>query len=145
MDNNSVFESLQQNFRIAVGAATDLAEKIQDPQRREALLSGQEKIDFKEQAPAWEAKGAETEKVARETLSSFAEQASRSVESAKPGTSGSPLEFFNQFFQPSNGGPVVDAPVVSTNSVQDEASREIKLLAAEVTALREELASLKES
>ncbi|NJL83009.1 MAG: hypothetical protein HC890_08730 [Chloroflexaceae bacterium] len=70
MNNTSPLASIQQSFRIALGAAAALGETILDPQKRqEALVELQEnRFDLAQKTQIWAEKGEAAELTARQVL-----------------------------------------------------------------------------
>lgn len=67
MQNNTLLQIAQQGFRVTVGAATSLVETVQNPQKRNELLS-QMQTDLSQKTQEWAEKGEVTEQEARKFL-----------------------------------------------------------------------------
>ncbi|BAU63516.1 hypothetical protein STA3757_08810 [Stanieria sp. NIES-3757] len=73
MNNNNLFQFVQQGFHVAVGAATDLCETFADPQKRTETVSNLQ-TELSEKTGAWAKKGQITEQEARKNLENFLNQ-----------------------------------------------------------------------
>lgn len=73
MDENNVTDVLKKGFQVTLGAATSLAESLQDERKREENLS-QLNLGFDKVAEIWAEKGAVTEVEGRKMIDSMMEQ-----------------------------------------------------------------------
>jgi polyhydroxyalkanoate synthesis regulator phasin len=70
MNNNNIFDVLQQSFRLTIGATTVFLETLQDSQKRQEAFS-QLQTQWSELAQEWEQKGEKTEAEARKMMDNF--------------------------------------------------------------------------
>ncbi|MGB7413835.1 MAG: hypothetical protein WA902_06475 [Thermosynechococcaceae cyanobacterium] len=86
MDTNNPAELLKKGFQVSLGAATSLAESLQDERKREENLS-QLNLGFDKVAEIWAEKGAVTEIEGRKMIDNMMEQyGSKSNTYSTPGT-----------------------------------------------------------
>ncbi len=86
MDANTVPDVLKKGFQVTLGAATSLAESIQDERKREENLS-QLNLGFDKVTEIWAEKGAVTEVEGRKMIDNMMEQyGPKSNTYATPGT-----------------------------------------------------------
>lgn len=124
MSQNNIFDSLQQSFRVTLGAVTSVGEAISDPQKREDLLSQETPLEQRFQE--WETKGEQTEREARQTLESFLQRPA----SESPSPTSNPRD---------------DEPISTPSTRQIEFQAELQALIDQVVELRDELARERES
>jgi hypothetical protein len=116
MDTNNPAELLKKGFQVSLGAATSLAESLQDERKREENLS-QLNLGFDKVAEIWAEKGAVTELEGRKMIDNMMEQyGPKSSSYATPGTT----------------------PVPST-SVDPSVQQELRDLTAQLAAIRAEI------
>lgn len=72
-ENNPIFNSLQQGFRITVGAAASLVETLQDSQKRQLTLQDLQQ-EWGKKAEQWAEKGSATEIEARQYVDQWLAQ-----------------------------------------------------------------------
>jgi polyhydroxyalkanoate synthesis regulator phasin len=73
MDENNVTDVLKKGFQVTLGAATSLAESLQDERKREENIS-QLNLGFDKVTEIWAEKGAVTEIEGRKMIDSMMEQ-----------------------------------------------------------------------
>jgi polyhydroxyalkanoate synthesis regulator phasin len=124
MNNNNLFQFVQQGFHVAVGAATDLCETFADPQKRTETLSSLQ-TELGEKTGEWARKGQVTEQEARRTLETFLNQRGwrQTATTSQPSTE------------------TVSNPTSTDNKVQSE----LQELTEQIIALRNELEELRKS
>ncbi len=84
-NTNPILNTLQQGFRITVGATASLVETLQDPQKRQ--MTAQElQQQWGQRAEAWAEKGSVTESEARR----YVDQLLTQIQQANPATGNSP-------------------------------------------------------
>lgn len=114
MENNTIFNLIQQGFRTAVGASASVVETLQDSQKRSQILSDLN-TEWQQKSQEWEQKGTITEQEARKIIEQF---------------------FKGHSSKSSN--PYEDIEVKSV----DNQSNGIQELTREIVALREEVQKL---
>ncbi|AFZ36322.1 hypothetical protein Sta7437_2798 [Stanieria cyanosphaera PCC 7437] len=124
MNNNNLFQFVQQGFHVAVGAATDLCETFADPQKRTETISNLQ-TELSEKTGKWAEKGQITEQEARRNLETFLSQRGWQKTAT---TSQSTTE-------------TVSNPSPTDNKVQSE----LQELTEQIIALRNELEKLRQS
>ncbi|PZD74384.1 hypothetical protein C1752_01248 [Acaryochloris thomasi RCC1774] len=86
MDENNVTDVLKKGFQVTLGAATSLAESLQDERKREENLS-QLNLGFDKVTEIWAEKGAVTEVEGRKMIDTMVEQYGPNANSySTPGT-----------------------------------------------------------
>lgn len=86
MEENNVTDVLKKGFQVTLGAATSLAESLQDERKREENLS-QFNLGFDKVTEIWAEKGAVTEVEGRKMIDSMMEQYGPNAQSySTPGT-----------------------------------------------------------
>jgi len=118
MNPENLVQSLQTGFRVTVGAATSLAEGIQDPVKREEAMATFQ-LDWDSMTEKLAEKGEVAEREAR--------------------------EFVEQTFAPPGSDSPSATPSTPSSRPQpsSQASAELRDLTSELTALREELERLR--
>ncbi|MBE9168248.1 hypothetical protein IQ238_12230 [Pleurocapsales cyanobacterium LEGE 06147] len=123
MNANSLFQIVQQGFRITVGATTSLLETIQDPQKRAKTIS-ELQTELSQKTREWAQKGEITEQEARRMLDNlFRQRGWRNSETAK---TSSETEF---------------TPYSTSENVESD----LQELTEQIIALRTELEQLRKS
>lgn len=121
MNQSSIFETLQQGFRVTVGATATLIETLQDAEKRSNTLTELQK-EWETKSHEWAEKGVVTEQSARQFLENLIKK--------QQGEKTTPKD------------QVVD--VSSTPSPSSpEVQQEIKRLTEQIIALRLELEQAK--
>jgi polyhydroxyalkanoate synthesis regulator phasin len=128
MNPENLIDLLQKSFRVTLGATASLVETLQDPQKRQENVSKLQS-EWSQLADEWAEKGSITEQEARQFVDSFLAQRGKSTPSTNDFAS-----------QPSDPIPTTAVPVPDSDVQAD-----LQELTAQITALREELESLKES
>ncbi|AIE74081.1 MULTISPECIES: hypothetical protein [unclassified Synechocystis] len=77
-NNSTLLNTLQQGFRITVGATASLVETLQDPQKRQGTFQDLQQ-EWDQRASQWAQKGTTTETEARQYVDQLLEQWRRSV------------------------------------------------------------------
>ena len=117
---NPLFRTVQQGFRITVGAATVLIETIQDPEKRVETWSDLQ-TQLSQRTQEWAEKGVQTEQEARQFVENWINR------SASPGDTASTT---------ASTTPPSPVPDLET---------EVQTLTEQLTALRKELEELRKS
>lgn len=73
MNNDNISQTIQQGFRVAVGAITSLVETAQNPDKRSEVLS-ELQMELNQKAREWAIKGEITEQEARKIIESLLHQ-----------------------------------------------------------------------
>jgi prefoldin subunit 5 len=119
MNSNTIVELLQQSVRIAIGATTSLVETIQDPQKRNSVLSDFQQ-ELNQRSEQWSQKGEETEQEARKVIEKFFNrQSSSNIPTSNNSASG------------------------SSSSNNKNIDNELKELTEQIVALKKELEELR--
>lgn len=114
MESNTIFDTIQQGFRTAVGAAASVVETLQDNQKRSQMLSDLN-AEWQQKSQEWAEKGTMTEQEARKII--------------------------EQFFKGYSSGGSKSCEDIQVKSV-DNQSNDIQELTREIVALREEVEKL---
>jgi polyhydroxyalkanoate synthesis regulator phasin len=114
MENNAIFNVIQQSFRMAVGATASIVETLQDSQKRSQVLSDFS-TEWQQKSEEWAQKGTITEQEARKII-----------------------EQFFKGYHSNNKNSYNDIEVKSV----DNQSNDIQELTREIIALREEVQKL---
>ena len=77
-NNSSLLNTLQQGFRITVGATASLVETLQDPQKRQGTFQDLQQ-EWDQRASQWAQKGTTTETEARQYVDQLLTQLRQSV------------------------------------------------------------------
>ncbi|EAZ93060.1 hypothetical protein [Crocosphaera chwakensis] len=77
MNTDTIFQLLQQSFRVGVGLTASVLETLQDPQKRNQTLSELQQ-EIAQKTEEWAIKGEITEQEAREFLDQWLKQQSSS-------------------------------------------------------------------
>lgn len=113
--NNPLINTLQQGFRITVGATASLVETLQDPQKRKMTFQDLQQ-QWGEQAAQWAEKGGVTEAEARQYMEQWLAQIQRNSPVDTPNGASQRIDFAT-------------------------AQAELERLTQEIITLKEELAS----
>jgi polyhydroxyalkanoate synthesis regulator phasin len=116
MENNILFNIVQQSFRTALGATAEVVETLQDNQKRNQILSDLN-AQWQEKSQIWSEKGTMTEQEAKKII--------------------------EQFFKGYNNKNQTPQNIEIT--LEDNENGSITELTKEIIALREELQNLNES
>ena len=124
--NSELMDLLQKSFRVTVGATASLVETLQDPLKRQETM-GKLQDEWSQLADEWANKGAITEQEARRFVDSLLSRQSR---------------------EPSGNGSVSPPPITVPTTVVSEPDSSMQAdlqdLTEQISALREELETLKE-
>ena len=82
--SNVIVDTLQQGFRITIGATASLVETLQDPQKRQ-LTAQDLQQQWGVQAERWSEKGSQTESEARQYVDQLLVQLRQTAANANPG------------------------------------------------------------
>ena len=123
MNSNNFFESVQQGFRVAVGATASLVETIQNPQKRDEAWS-ELSTQLNERTQEWAEKGKLTEEEARKVVDNLLQK--------------------NTTFSQETTTSTPNASS-STPTPNPEVQSELKELTEQIVALRTELEGLRQS
>lgn len=138
MNSDSIIESLQTGFRVAVGATASLIEILQDPSKREENLS-KLNSDWGVLAEELAAKGELTEREARQFVENMWHQ-----QQASPSGDGRPGE--GDPTAAPGGGRGDEPPAPNTATTADpEIQGELRNLTQQLAALRAELERLQQT
>lgn len=77
-NNSTLFNTLQQGFRITVGATAHLVETLQDPQKRQGTFQDLQQ-EWDQRASQWAQKGTTTEMEARQYVDELLAQLRQKV------------------------------------------------------------------
>jgi polyhydroxyalkanoate synthesis regulator phasin len=126
MNTNNPLQLLQQGFHVTLGAATALAESLQDPQKRQENLA-QLRLEFSQLTELWGQKGQLTEIEARAMLERLTQMANAQMNQAT-----------NSWSQQT---PVNRGPTSTGNSSNNSSAvqSELEKLTAELARMRESL------
>lgn len=86
MNTDTIFQLIQQSFRVGVGATVSLLETLQDPKKRADILSTLQS-QLSHQTQEWAEKGEVTEKEARRMVDQWVTQQSTPSTPGKSSTS----------------------------------------------------------
>ncbi len=117
-NNSTLLNTLQQGFRITVGATASLVETLQDPQKRQGTFQDLQQ-EWDQKASQWAAKGTTTETEARQYVDQLMAQLRQSVPN-----------------------PSAKSPSSGSNNIIDfaTAKKELDRLTEEIVTLKEEIA-----
>jgi polyhydroxyalkanoate synthesis regulator phasin len=90
--NNLLINTLQQGFRITVGAAATLVETLQDPQKRQITFQDLQQ-QWGQKAEQWAEKGVITEAEARQYVDQWLAQLRKNTPGANPNSNGQTIDF----------------------------------------------------
>ena len=90
--NNFVINTLQQGFRISVGATASLMETLQDPQKRQITLQDLQQ-QWGQKAEQWAEKGIVTEAEARQYVDQWLAQMQKNSQMGKQHGGGQTIDF----------------------------------------------------
>ena len=90
--NNFVINTLQQGFRISVGATASLMETLQDPQKRQITLQDLQQ-QWGQKAEQWAEKGIVTEAEARQYVDQWLAQMQKNSPMGKQNGGGKTIDF----------------------------------------------------
>jgi polyhydroxyalkanoate synthesis regulator phasin len=124
MNNNPIFQLIQQSLRVTIGATTSLLETIQDPQKRSVTLS-ELQTQLQQKTLEWSEKGEITEQEARRFVEQLLNKSGKSTSSSW------------------NSSSSTASKTTPTTSVTVES--DLKELTDQIIALRNELEQLRQS
>lgn len=90
--NNLLINTLQQGFRITVGATASLVETLQDPQKRQVTFQDLQQ-QWGEKAEEWAEKGIITEAEARQYVDQWLAQLRKNAPVGNPNGGGQTIDF----------------------------------------------------
>ena len=126
MNTDTLIESVQSGFRVAVGATASFIEMLQDPQKQPENFNPWNSEDWNELTKEWEEKGEKTELEARNFVETM----------------------WNQQDASDSNSQATDRPttieVDSTTPSDPEAQSELHELTQQIASLRAELEKLQE-
>ncbi|MBD2655242.1 thylakoid-associated protein [Synechocystis sp. FACHB-383] len=117
-NNSTLLDTIQQGFRITVGATATLVETLQDPQKRQGTFQDLQQ-EWDQRASQWAQKGTTTETEARQYVDQLLDQWRRSMP-----------------------GPLAKTTDTASNKIIDfaTAKKELDRLTEEIATLKGELA-----
>lgn len=127
MNTDTLMESVQTGFRVAVGATASLIELLQDPQKQSENLNPWNS-DWDELTKQWEEKGEITEREARNFVDNMWNQQASSESNG----------------QPTDRTTAPTEPSTSTPDAEPEVQSELQELTKQIASLRAELEKLQE-
>ncbi|MDJ0599961.1 MAG: hypothetical protein QNJ37_14100 [Crocosphaera sp.] len=117
MNTDTIFQLLQQSFRVGVGLTASVLETLQDPQKRTQTLSELQQ-EIAQKMEEWAEKGEITEQEAR--------------------------EFLNQWLNSQSSSKTPQGSPVSSTKTKADVGQEIQQLTEKIITLRQELEELRE-
>ncbi|MDJ0844738.1 hypothetical protein [Crocosphaera sp.] len=117
MNSETIFQLLQQSFRVGVGLTASILETLQDPQKRHQILSELQQ-EIAQKTEEWAKKGEITEKEAR--------------------------EFVDQWLKTPSSSTTSPVSPSSSSKTKADVGQEIQQLTEKIITLREELEDLRD-
>ncbi len=137
MNPDKLLETLQQNFRIGLGAATTLVEALPDPEKRDRFFEGLQSGAMDAQLQQWAEKGKLQEDEARR----FVEETLAQVTGKQPGAADeanvTPAPVSIDIDE--EDGSSDASPTGFATKSEAEYQQEIRALTAQIEALKAEL------
>lgn len=142
MDPDKLLETLQQNFRIGLGAATTLVEALPDPERRDRFFTSLQSGAIDAQLQQWAEKGKLTEEEARRFVEETLSQVTGKPQSGAAGdvnATPAPVSIEIDDEDGSDAGATASSDFATKSEA--EYQQEIRALTAQVESLKAGLAA----
>lgn len=143
MTPDKVLETIQQNLRIGLGAATTLVEALPDPDKRDRFIASLQGGQLDQNMQTWAEKGELTEREARRLI----EDALAQFTGQQPGgmdATGTPSPAPVQIQIDDEGEDGDAAATGFATKTEAEYQTEIRALTAQIEALKAELAAARD-